>query len=299
VDYEIGYDQELSFSSVIKFSAFYKEYRDNIQARLLAFAYPRDYISLENIDFGTTKGLTVEYQLRQSPQTHVGLMMAYTLQIAKGTGSSATSQLGIINAGQPNLKAIIPLSFDSRHTINTTFDFRFGRKKDYAGPRIGGKDILENAGANLVVRASSGTPYTRQSNPGTIQGGQHRISSLAGSLNGARLPWRVDMDFQFDKIFQWKMGGKKEGKAPKIVNVRAILVVHNLLNIRNVISVYSYTGDADDDGYLLSPNGQIDIDGLPTEQQQQSLIDLYTLRLLYSGNYSLPRRIRLGVEFGF
>ena len=88
----------------------------------------------------------------------------YTLQFADGTGSSASSGQSLVNTGQPNLRSTIPLAFDQRHAISASVDYRYGSGKDYDGPVLFGKNILENAGANMVLSAGSGTPYSKQSN---------------------------------------------------------------------------------------------------------------------------------------
>ena len=88
----------------------------------------------------------------------------YTLQFADGTGSSSTSGLSLVNAGQPNLRTTVPLSSDQRHAFNVSMDYRYASGKDYTGPVWFGKQVFANAGANIVIIAGSGTPYSKQSN---------------------------------------------------------------------------------------------------------------------------------------
>ncbi|MEZ4906614.1 MAG: hypothetical protein R2771_02980 [Saprospiraceae bacterium] len=93
----------------------------------------------------------------------------------------------------------------------------------------------------------------------------------------------------------------KLDKSFKIFNklsANAYLRVENLLNAKNIVNVYSYTGDPDDDGYLLSSYGQNRIativnQGFPVE----NYYDMYSWYLVSSGNYSRPRRIYLGLTF--
>ena len=70
----------------------------------------------------------------------------------------------------------------------------------------------------------------------------------------------------------------------------------NVLNNKNIRSVYAYTGNADDDGYLTSARFQDEIRG---QFNEQSYRDQYALRLHNMYNYELPRRIRLGVNLTF
>ena len=122
IDYEVGYKQALNQSSALTLSVFYRELRNLIQLIPVNYAYPVNYSMYGNIDFGTVKGLSLAYDLRRTG--NVRLTANYTLQFADGTGSSSTSVVNLIQSGNPNLRTAIPLSFDVRHQIQTTFDFR-------------------------------------------------------------------------------------------------------------------------------------------------------------------------------
>jgi len=70
-----------------------------------------------------------------------------------------------------------------------------------------------------------------------------------------------------------------------------------VLNAGNIISVYSFTGNANDDGFLSSADAQPFI---VNQIDEQSYRDLYTTKSSYDGsNYALPRRIRLVIELNF
>ena len=70
----------------------------------------------------------------------------------------------------------------------------------------------------------------------------------------------------------------------------------NLMDALNVLNVYPYTGTAEDDGYLASPQGQA---ALAFQTNAQSYADLYNVSMQNPGLYTLPRRLRLGVRVGF
>ena len=120
VDYELGFAKTLSLKSALKISAFYKELRDMIQVTNVLQAYPAQYYTYGNIDFGTVKGMSINYDLRRT--NNVQMTANYTLQFADGSGSSATSGQSLVNTGQPNLRTTIPLSYDQRHAISASFD---------------------------------------------------------------------------------------------------------------------------------------------------------------------------------
>ncbi len=294
IDYEFGFRQRLSQTSAITMSAFYRELRDMIQAANVLFAYPIQYTTYANIDFGTVKGLSVAYDMRRTG--NVSLNASYTLQFADGSGSSATSGLSLINTGQPNLRVILPLDYDQRHTINGSVDYRFFSGSDYNGPVIGNKRILENSGMNVRVTAASGRPYSRQSN--VLQMGAFGINQrpvLKGTTNGSRLPWIFRMDVKFDKNFTIVLKEDENGKQ-KTLGLNAYVQVQNLLNAQNVQSVYRFTGNPDDDGYLTSAVAQEEIS---SKTDPQAFIDLYSIKINNPNNYAIPRRVRLGLQLNF
>ena len=295
IDYEVGFKQTLSKRSAITISAFYRELRDMIQVIPVNYAFPVNYLTFGNIDFGTVKGFSISYDLRRTGNVSVNL--AYTLQFADGSGSSATSGLNLINVGQPNLRILQPLNFDQRHTLVTVIDYRYGKGNNYNGPVWWGKKVFESAGANFSFRAASGRPYTRQANAlQAVAIGINQRPILKGSINGSRLPWQFRIDMRLNKQIDLKLGGKEEGSKGKMTTLNFFLDVQNLLDTRNITNIYRYTGNADDDGWLSSAEAQ---EIIANQTDSQSYIDLYSAKVDNPNNYSLPRRMRLGVQFNF
>ncbi|MBP6009602.1 MAG: TonB-dependent receptor plug domain-containing protein, partial [Bacteroidia bacterium] len=298
VEYEVTFEQRLSRSSALSIAAFYRELRDQIQIINVQYAYPITYSTYGNIDFGTVKGLSFAYDLRRT--NNVRMNFSYTLQFADGTGSSPFTSAGVLaQQGQTNLRQPQPLSFDQRHTFVATFDYHYGRGKDYNGPVMWGRQVLAEAGLNLILRAGSGTPYSRQSNitpTADFTSTANSRSVLTGSINGSRLPWQFRIDARVDKNFEIKMGKKQDGEARNPVAANIYLLVQNVLDAQNILGVYAATGDPADDGYLSSPGAQAFID---SKVNPQSYIDLYEIAQNNPGNYQLPRRIRLGLQLNF
>jgi len=290
VDYEIGFQQKLNSYSSLKIATFYREMKDQIQITRVLDAYPVSYRTYGNLDFGTVKGMTFVYDLRR--MGNIRLRASYTVQFAEGTGSSSTTAANIIGAGQPNLKVISPLNWDQRHQIQTTFDFHYGKGKDYNGPIMFDKKIFEETGVNVVFIGGSGTPYSKQRNITKEAGFTNEGAVLLGSLNGSRLPWQVGINGKVDKYFDLEWG--KENKKRASLNV--YLQVLNVLNTLNVVSVYGATGNPDDDGYLNDPGAQ---NGITSLNDEQAFRELYAIKVNNPGNYSSPRRIRLGMLLNF
>lgn len=291
VDYELGFQQVLSKTSSLKISAFYREQRNNVQLMNVFEAYPSTYRTFGNRDFGTVKGMTIEYDMRRTG--NMRLRANYTLQFADGTGSDATSAAGLVNAGLPNLRAIFPYSFDQRHAFAVTMDYRYGSGKDYNGPKIKDAEIFANTGLNIISNIYSGSPYSSQTvitNAGQFS---PLNAGLDGTTNGSRLPWSNRLDIQVDRTFDLQLG--KEGKK-KATFLNVYVRVTNLFNQFNVLGVYRATGNSDDDGYLAAAASQTSIQN---QLDEQSFRDYYNMKIQNPFNISSPRTIRLGVKFDF
>ena len=308
IDYEIGFRQKIGERSAISLQAYYSEKRDQIQSYRYTGAYPNTYYSFANIDFGTVQGFSVSYNLRQTK--NLTFRASYTLQFAKGTGSSETSGLAIISSGQPNLRTLNNLSFDQRHRLTANIDYHFGSGSDYNGPiskrqKKGSSTVtevrwLQDAGVNIQFSAASGMPYSRSSTPSSNYAAG-TVSQLKGSINGSNRPWIFQCDLRLDKSFTFDMNknktdaeGNKKGKKPGFVTV--YLDILNLFNFKNIISVYEYTGNPDDDGYLAATEYQQQIN---SQVDVGAYIDQYMIRMQTPYNYSAPIRARLGIQFNF
>ena len=281
IDYEVGFQQRLSSASALKIAAYYKELRDMIQQRtFFPVPFVSQYTTFDNLDFGTVKGFSFQYDLRRTG--NVQLLANYTLQFADGTGSNANSQRGLTNRG--NLRTLFPLDFDERHRLNAVLDFRYG-SGGHNGPRIGGVDFLANFGINLQATAVSGRPYTGKLTP-TELGGETTV----GSLNGARKPWTFRLDLRVDKTFT--IAGR--------FGFNVYLRVFNLLDRRNVINVYPVTGSPEDDGFLASSNGLDKLEQIENSAREvDAYLASYQWALLDPDFYSLPRRLFIGAIFDF
>ena len=291
IDYEAGFQQKLTNSSSIKISTFYREFRDQVQVIRVKQAFPREYTTYGNVDFGTVKGLTFAYDLRRTG--NISVRGSYSIQFAEGTGSSATTAAALVNAGFDNLKVTSPLNFDQRHTIQAVIDYRYADGKDYNGPIIAGKQILANTGANLTMLTNSGRPFNGQSestgNAFTTNVGN---AFLDGTINGNNVPWSFKVDARIDKDFQIKVGKDKA----KSLDMTVYLQILNVLNNQNILNVYRFTADPLDDGYLADARWQGDI---AAQNDTQSFQELYRIKNAVGSNFNLPRRFRLGLRVAF
>ena len=311
VDYEIGFRQKVGENAALNIAAYYKEVRDQIQSYRFTGAYPNTYYSYYNHDFGTVQGYVLGMTMRGNK--NISFNASYTLSFAKGTGSSAGSNVALIASGQPNLRTLTNLSYDQRHKIGATVFFSFDQGVSYNGPKTiklkkgteTTKEIrwLENTGATLVVTAASGMPYSRARDVYSALGwGENTKPILKGSINGANMPWSFECNLRLEKMFMLNLAGKnsktESGKSKKKPGYLAIsLDFQNLLNIKNVISVYDYTGNPTDDGFLSSQlfENYLMSATLPAAAAE----NYYYMMVTNPYNYTPPFRVYLGISFSF
>lgn len=244
------------------------------------------YTGYGNLDFGTVKGFSFQYDMRRT--SNIEIQANYTLQFADGTGSGANTQLGLNTRG--NIRSLFPLNFDERHRLVTVIDYRFASGRAYNGPRINGKEILADAGLNLQMNAVSGRPYTKLQRAQPLGG-----AGFAGALNGSRLPWSFTLDLRADKSFRI---GNPDTRFPMFLNV--YFRVQNVLNLKNVYGVYPVSGSPEDDGYLTSADGKSALNTVTsTGRDVNAYLASYQWAELNPGFYSLPRRVFLGAIIEF
>ena len=194
---------------------------------------------------------------------------------------------------------MIPLDYDQTHRGSISLDYRFD--KGDGGP------ILEQLGLNLLLTFNSGHPFTYSQTTGLgqssawtggitpIGSGDTRGRRPIGPINSSNTPWVYNIDLRIDKtvnLFNF--------------DFNFYVVVQNLLNTKNVINVYDKTGNAFNDGFLDSKDGQQIIAG---SRYTERFADLY--RAINYGNrqaaYSVygydlfgpPRQMRAGILVNF
>lgn len=296
-NYELGFQQALNKKSAIGISAYYKETRDLIQMVQYAGADPNpNYYSYDNLDFRTTKGFTLTYDLRQT--NRVRIAANYTLQYSEGTGLSNTTMSELIKEGYTTLKMLNPISDDRRHEFKANVDYRFGQKdgwhysvkkknKETGADEKVDRYPLQNFGINFMAAAQSGRPYTKQFS--------NMQATIVGSYRGARLPWCFFFDVVADKT--WPISHQnKDGKVRNSA-VNAAVTINNLFDIRNIYGVFAVTGSPTDDGYLSDPETQPLINAY---LDPQSFRDMYSIMLANNyWYYTSPRTIRLTLTYSF
>lgn len=294
IDYQLGYKQAFNKNSALTITAYYREMRNMVQVIPVNFAYPVNYFTYGNIDFGNVKGFGFDYVIQPTTKggkkSNLRLTASYTLQFASGTGSNANSAGTFVNLGLDAIRTPFYLSYDARHRLVATVDYRYGVGSRYNGPE-NLKKILQGFGINFTANYQSGTPYTRQRlvTPAAAFGITARTQQK-GDINSSRLPGQFRVTMRLEKQLSIVTNPEKN----KALDATISLQIFNLLDAQNVLGAYAYTGSSTDDGYLTSPLGNQQLQGVFS---QQSFIDLYRSSMDNPGFYSLPRRIRLGINF--
>jgi hypothetical protein len=195
--------------------------------------------SLTNLDFGNSKGL--DFKLDWRVAALLSTSVAYTYQIAKGTGSDPFSYLnGFARQTSALSGTTTPppeqaQRTDNDRTHNIAGAVALTLADDFKQGTTWGA-IFRNVSAFATFRAQSGLPYTRLVNGGDGQTAPFVAFGLGGRadepLNASVLPWTAGLDLRLNKGF--RIGG---------MDITAYTDVRNLLNINNTVGVYAETGD--------------------------------------------------------
>ena len=249
--YEVGVSHQFGDAIVGSFTAYYKDVIGLVGTQYFFPFVENRYVGYTlyvNEAYANIKGFEVRVDLRRTK--YLSGSMTYTYSVAKGSASSETEDY----PGTTTSTLLYPLAFDKPHMFNLNANLYLPEKTGFG---LFGAYPLENMIWNFVVRASSGYPYTPTPNG-------RAISYI--EKNSARMPMTFSVDAQINK--EWKFGPTK---------VTIFVEILNLTNYKNVLYVYSDTGEPD-----------VTYD---TSHSQEYIHD--------PSNFGPPRRIRLGARFGF
>ena len=266
--YELGFAQQLGNFAAVDFTGYYKEIRDYTMMANRDNAFVNgaqfSWSQYMNGDYGVVKGLSAAFKMRR--MKGVLIDVNYTMQWANGTGSDPASFFNIAWIGDNYPTSVNPLDFDQRHTGSVMVDYRGGNFMN-----------LCDLGVNAMYQFGSGTAYT----PSTIQSAVFGRGwyNPVGAINSSYKPWTstLDLRVEFDNIIG--------------TGLTAYLLVLNALNTENVVGIYEGTGEAGEDGWIASPEGQVWLKGNPIGE------NFYYDRLRDSSNWSNPRMVRFGLSY--
>lgn len=272
VYYELGWTQVVSDGLRMNITTYYKDIKNMIGAREVVTEDLVPFTVFTNSDYGSSKGFDVA--LASLNRGLLNWSVNYSYMIAKGNASDPYDwyydHYTIEGDERPPLPSReYPLSFDQRHSLTAVADFRVARGEKM---ELMGWTLPSAWGVNLLGRYGSGMAFTKTSATGHWR----------GALNGERMPYTMRFDMRFNKNFYFHDQGQSF--------LSFFVAVENLFDRRNVVDVYTATGEPDDDARLaLNVNS-------PDYEQEQYLTELLAKD---PQNYDHPRQIRVGMEFNF
>lgn len=267
--YELGLKQMLTENLTLDATAYYKDISDLVTTRSFDKVAGRTVTLYDNGDYGSVKGFDITLE-KLALNSKLSGSVSYSYMIAMGKGASATDAYYTYLTSTTDTLAPVKeyrLDFDQRHTVTTVLSYRV--PLDWKGSFMG-MSLPSGWGLGFIGYFGSGLPYTKTDVNG----------NRLGERNEGQLPVNYRVDLRFNKDFS--IGLKKS-------LLTFFIEVDNLFDRRNVLNVYSRTGLANNDGVATSSNDPV------------RLLELQRLDRLYDHdpqNYSAPRTIRTGLEFG-
>jgi len=247
--FEFGVRHAFSQDMVLDISAYNKDKVSDYAARIVPYEDPANCQAgacdttnlnvLTNSDFGNVRGVDIKLDRRVG--NYLSASVSYTFQLSKGTGSDPFSYLRttsrqiqqVTQSRVPPPQAILPT--DDNRTHNIVGSVSLTLPSDWEkGTTLG--NVLRDVSLFATFRAVSGLPYTRQSNNGSgALAPRQNFGLTANSLepvNASVMPWVKNIDLRLNKAF--KFGG---------TDWTLYADVRNLLNFRNITSLFVETGD--------------------------------------------------------
>lgn len=272
--YEIGVRQQVGEVASLNLTAYYKEITGLIQSQpVFSDMNPRSFTVFINSDYATVRGFDVTLDMRR--WRNLAATLNYTLSDATGTGSDPFTQniISWMNARRPKFES--PVDFDQRHTLTLNLDYRFG---------IDAPALLREAGANVLLRANSGRPYTLQNRNSPPN---DRVLRPQSGINAVYSGWNYTIDMRLNKRVSLAA-----------LDFDFYVSVQNLLNTKNTARVWPSSGRPDESGHLTSEVGQSGLARFEGEERvlYEKMLKMYELNPF---NVSPPRMVRLGVLVEF
>lgn len=219
VNYEVGFEQEVSTDAAIYLKAFYRDMRNLLGQRVYILPGGSDsYALFINRDWGNVKGVTFSFDQRFARL--ISGSIDYTYQVAVGNESDPTRTRRDYRLSVEAQRKVVFLDWDQTHTFR--FNLNIGRPDDWRVSTIG---IVE-----------SGYPYT----PKDV----NELVRIAEE-NSGRKPPRFNVDLHAYKTVRIPAG-------QPVVSPRLFLKIYNLLDRRNENYVWDSSGRA---GYSLGRYG--------------------------------------------
>jgi len=296
--YEVGMSYQFLPSAAIDVTAFAKNTTGQIvigKNRDVdidnAHGVAKDAMYYMNGDFTTVNGF--EFTLRTRRVSRLQTFASYTWSDARGINTDPNTGAGNVSQDllSPPPLMISPLYYHNKHRGAIALDYRYGSDDG----------LLSGLGVNFEYKFNSGHPYTlsdggmgqRAADAGAILA-DARSREPQESIGSSTTPWQRYANLKVD--YNLSLGG---------VGVTLFAYVDNLFDTKNVINVYSRSGNAYDDGFLTDPALSSEI----VAANGKDYVDLYRNvnlenRQHYMSDFGLdvfatPQIVKMGVAVNF
>ena len=296
--YEVGMSYQFLPSAAIDVTAFAKNTTGQVVVGKNeevdisnTYGVAQDAFYYKNGDFTTVNGF--EFTLRTRRVSRLQTFASYTWSDARGINSDPNTGAGNIAQDllSPPPLMISPLYYHNKHRGAIALDYRYGSDDG----------LLSGLGFNFEYKFNSGHPYTlsdggmgqRAADEGAILA-DARSREPQESIGGSTTPWQYYANLKVD--YKLSLGG---------VGVTLFAYIDNLFDTKNVINVYSRSGNAYDDGFLTDPALSSEI----VAANGQTYVDLYRNvnlenRQHYMSDFGLdvfatPQIVKMGVSVNF
>ncbi len=216
--YEVGLAHQFTEHIALNVTAYYKDVTGLIGTR---YYFPFEdgrytgYTLYVNEDYANMRGFEINFDMKPTNYFYGGF--TYTFSVAKGNASSETEHY----PGTQKSTLLYYLDFDKTHVFNASGTLRIPKGE---GPMLLGMPLFERTDFSLIVRASSGYPYT--------PGGRDIGFVVKNSL---RQPGNYLVDLKINREIPLTGG----------TYINVFTEILNLTNHRNIFYVYSDTGEPD------------------------------------------------------
>ena len=218
ISYEVGIAHQFSDNIALNVTAYYRDITGLIGTRYyFPFVDGRytGYTLYVNEDYANNRGIELTLDIRPTRYFSGGL--TYTYSTVKGSASSETEQY----PGTQESTQLYYLDWDRTHIFNASGTYTIPQNE---GPSVFGSPIFENMDFSLILKASSGAPYTPSGRDiGFVE------------KNSLRQPGLYNIDLMIGKEFEFSGNFR----------LRLFAEILNLTDFRNILYVYGDTGDPD------------------------------------------------------
>jgi len=313
----VGFTTALTDEVVFSIQGLYKDLRNQAGLqRISGPLLPIGYTLYSDDQYGNARNVQLTLEKRMS--SNYSIKADYTYGVAKGTSSSSTENYSQLISFDPNSdRSALPLqpfylSFDRTHVAHLNFNLVYAKNE---GPELFGIKPFQSLNLALVSEYLSGQPYTRTDERGR----------QIGEFNADRQPSQFTTDVSLTRTIDLAdLIGPSLGN----LSMDLQLEITNLFNSVTPVSVFSSTGQGDDDGsdgkytgnqeYFNDPTNakgnQLDQLGkmyynprwdlnhdnrVSLDEQQKAYTQLRSDRLARRTNYLVPRRAFFNVLIRF